>query len=244
MVVHSWGTFVYAPPECKQESLILLPEEEAHHLHHVLRRQSGAEVFATDGAGFVHRCSVVDSKRLKIEASLPEFGEPMVDITLAVGLLKGDGNRDLVDAATQLGARRIVFIQSIRSEGMLSENKLTRLRKIAVSAIKQCGRARLPELLTVDSVGQSLEGLDVSTRLLLAQQLARKHAKNLSATARQPVRKLMVYVGPEGGFDAGEIEMLRAAGAELVHLGGRRLRTATAVCAALSYCLGMTGEMS
>ena len=55
-------------------------------------------------------------------------------------------------------------------------------------------------------------------------------------------QSLTVYVGPEGGFDDNELELLIAAGAEYLHLGQRRLRTAVAVNAALSYCLRLAVE--
>ena len=168
MVVHTLGTFVYAPPECKRDNIILLPDEEAHHLKHVLRVKQGAGINATDGAGLVHRCTLSDENQLIIEDTIPEFGEPPVQITLAVGVLKGDGNRDIVDAATQLGAREIVFIQAARSEGSVSVNKSARLQRVAVSALKQCGRARLPRISTVDSVEASLKRLPDSTKVLVA----------------------------------------------------------------------------
>lgn len=243
MVVHAWGTFIYAPPERRQDDFILLPEEEAHHLRHVLRRQAGAEIFATDGAGLVYRCAIADANRLKITETLPDFGEPPVEITLVVGVLKGDCNRDIVDYAVQLGARKIIFAHTIRSEGKLAANKLDRLKKIAISAIKQCGRARLPEITVTDSVAASLRQLDNTACILLAQQLENINREASHAqTANSGM--LVACVGPEGGFDASEIATLQTAGAELVHLGGRRLRTATAVCAMLSYCLGIAGEMN
>ena len=243
MVVHTLGTFVYAPPECKRDNIILLPDEEAHHLKHVLRVKQGAGINATDGAGLVHRCTLSDENQLIIEDTIPEFGEPPVQITLAVGVLKGDGNRDIVDAATQLGVRRIFFIQSVRSEGQISENKLMRLQRVAVSAIKQCGRAWLPRISTVDSVTASLRQLPDSTRILAAQQLDEAGKKDARDEVRERYKSITVYVGPEGGFNESELELLTATGAEYLHLGNRRLRTGIAVNAALSYCLRLAGEV-
>jgi len=243
MVVHSWGTFVYAPPETRQGDLIMLPEDEVHHLSHVLRKKSGQQIYATDGEGSVYRCVSLDSHRLQIEETIPGLGEPLVHITLAVGILKGDGNRDIVDQATQLGVRRVIFIEASRSEGRLLDNKLERLQKIAVSAIKQCGRARLPEIVVAESVKASLKFRDDSTILLLAQQSEAESEKTVLETDPPSNSKLMIFVGPEGGFDAEEIEMLRISKAGIVHLGGRRLRTAVAVNAALCYCLHLSGEI-
>jgi 16S rRNA (uracil1498-N3)-methyltransferase len=242
MVIHSWGTFVYSPPECVQDLMITLPREEAHHLHHVLRMKLGQSVYATNGTGMVYDCTILDDCRLHIDEALREFGETAVKISIAVGILKGDGNRDIVDLATQLGARRILFVNAARSEGQLSANKLVRLRRTAISAIKQCGRARLPEIAVYQSVREMLADCDSSMMLFLTQQTHaddRQHKINRDGLEGS---EIIICVGPEGGFDEEEVCLFEDADAKPVSLAGRRLRTAVAVGAALSYCLNLIRE--
>jgi 16S rRNA (uracil1498-N3)-methyltransferase len=92
-------------------------------------------------------------------------------------------------------------------------------------------------------VQASLKFRDDSTTLLLAQQSETESGKGEPETEPSANSKLMIFVGPEGGFDVEEIEMLRDANAGIVHLGGRRLRTAVAVNAALCHCLQLSGEI-
>jgi len=242
MVVHSWGTFVYCPPECVRGATITLPQDEAHHLRHVLRMRDGQTVNATTGTGMIYRCSIQDELHLQIEETLPEFGETTTKISLAVGILKGDGNRDIADLATQLGAHRILFVHAARSEGQISENKLDRLKRAAISAIKQCGRARLPEIQVFPSVRQMLSRRAQNEIFLLAQQ---SHDDDFRPVIFPEIRsgsEIVICVGPEGGFDEDEIKSLEEANARRVSLAGRRLRTSVAAGAALSYCLGLIGE--
>jgi 16S rRNA (uracil1498-N3)-methyltransferase len=242
VVVHSWGTFVYAPPECVQKRIITLPRDEAHHLHHVLRMKPGQTVYATNGEGTVYHCTILDDFDLQIDETLPEFGETAKKISIAVGILKGDGNRDIVDLATQLGARRILFINAARSEGQVSLNKLERLQRTAVSAMKQCGRARLPEIIVFESVQEMLAGFDPSTTLFLAQQTHADDRQREANRVGSDDSEMLICVGPEGGFDDEEIQLFEAADAQSVSLAGRRLRTAVAAGAALSFCLNLIGE--
>ena len=56
-------------------------------------------------------------------------------------------------------------------------------------------------------------------------------------------REVSVFIGPEGGFDAEEVEFARAHGAVTATLGPRILRTETAPLAALAILMFMTGNM-
>ena len=57
-------------------------------------------------------------------------------------------------------------------------------------------------------------------------------------------REVSVFIGPEGGFDAEEVEFARAHGAVTATLGPRILRTETAPLAALAILMFMTGNMA
>jgi 16S rRNA (uracil1498-N3)-methyltransferase len=205
--------------------------------------KSGEEIFATDGAGTVRRCTITSDFKLKIEEVLPEFGETARKISIAVGILKGDGNRDIVDLAVQLGANRILFMHTARSEGNLSDSKRERLTRTAVSAMKQCGRARLPEIGVFDSVREMLAGQTPDITLVLAQQTHAEDRQHEVYQIGSDDSDLLICIGPEGGFDDEELRLLREAGARIVSLAGRRLRTSAAAGAALSYCLNLIGEV-
>jgi 16S rRNA (uracil1498-N3)-methyltransferase len=242
MVAESRGLFVYAPPaQIKGEQIALTPEE-AHHLRQVRRIAAGTEIFVTDGAGMVYRGLTGGDDTIKILERLPNLGEPNVSISLFVGMLKGDDNRDVVDCATQMGVRRIIFIKTIRSEGRIRENKLARLERATVSAIKQCGRSWLPEILVSQSVQEALSLRDRSAAVYLAQQTDVYPQQGDTDPFNLAGQKADVFVGPEGGFDEEEFRMVLAAGAKKLSLGQRRLRTGIAVAAALQYLGVLSSE--
>ena len=58
------------------------------------------------------------------------------------------------------------------------------------------------------------------------------------------VQMSILVIGPEGGFEAEEIDRLREAGAHIATLGPRILRCETAPLVALSIVMQLTGNMN
>ena len=239
MVIREWGEFAYAPPSTVREDFIALDEAEAHHLYRVRRVGVGDAVFATDGNGTVYRCDVTPDRSLQIKERLAEYGEPTIHLMLCMAALKGDSNREVVDLATQLGARAIHFFQAERSEGRLQADRLDKLTRVAITAIKQCGRARLPEIKLYPNLKQLLEALPTNTSVFMPHTQERRLDLSVRLLTNDQVALL---VGPEGGFTDQELELVTS-GARFLHLGGRRLRAETAVAAGLSYLLNCAGEI-
>src|SRR5262245_11987308 len=90
---------------------IELPEDDAHHLRHVLRLATGADVRVFDGAGHEWAGRVVLARsKVVVEGLKPvaPVAEPRVRLTLCVGLLKGDQMDTVVRDATAMGVSSIV----------------------------------------------------------------------------------------------------------------------------------------
>ena len=84
----------FAPDAEPGRAVVLLPDDEAHHLRHVLRLDAGADVVAFDGRGHEWRATVGVIGETGVQLSLAEatapVAEPAVKVTLGVGVLKGD----------------------------------------------------------------------------------------------------------------------------------------------------------
>lgn len=238
MVTRTWGEFVFAPPPTRRGDVIVPDGEEGHHLFRVRRVSPGDDVFATDGEGMVFRCTVTVERTLRIVESIPELGEPAHPIFLCLAALRPDALRDAVDAATQLGAGRIILFAAERSETGFSAERLERLRRVTVSAVKQCGRARLPELLWTANLNDALGCLPEECVIFVAHP-SEERTKSRSESLAGPQA---LVIGPEGGLADGEVETVLRAGGFPVTLGNRRLRSPTAVAAGLAFLLTRLGE--
>ena len=242
----------YAPPAAfaPDGAGVVLSAEESRHLRDVLRLRAGDEAFVFDGEGREFACAVEDVGGRRGEARLAVRGaaEPLrpespLDLTLAVGLLKGEKFDLVVQKATELGAARVVPVVTKRADVRLrdardAEARVERWRRLALEAAKQSGRARLPRVEPPADFHAFVSRAPRGLRLLFAERGGRGLGEAFGAETPASVEAL---VGPEGGWDDAELDAARLGGWLLVTLGGRTLRAETAavaVAALLQHRLG------
>jgi len=67
--------------------------------------------------------------------------------------------------------------------------------------------------------------------------------ESLKSIIPQDIKSVSVYIGPEGGFEESEVELIKSAGGKIASLGPRILRTQTAPVTALSAIMLLTGNL-
>ncbi len=218
----------------------VLSGEEGKHAATVKRLRVGESLQLTDGTGIRIEAKVLENRgaslELKIEAITEE--EPnSLQLTLVQALAKGDRDELAVQAATELGAVSIVPWQANRCVSKWEDAKLvrgvTRWQTIVAEAAKQSLRVTTPNVLSAVSSSELAELVSSFDKVLVLDPTGEKSLKSLLPLTG----KLAVVVGPEGGIDLSELELLERAGAERVHLGTGILRTSTAGLAAISAIL-------
>jgi len=232
---YSMTTNFYAPPSAIRGQRVVLPDDEARHAHTVLRGEAGDEMVVVDGEGGWYRVRI---DHLTSEQGVgtileqrQEVGEPPIDVTVALGVLKKRSRVEtFVEKAVELGVRRIVPLRTARTERTSIREE--RLRNVMVAAMKQCRRSRLPTLTGVQSAGDVLAASDAELPLVCHTGDGAVPLQQAVAEAG-PVASALVLVGPEGGFTAAEVDEAVEAGCRPVSLGARRLRAETAGLAAL-----------
>ena len=234
----------FAPPSAFNftKRTVTLTADEARHLREVLRLKPGDEVSVFDGAGKEFRARVAQAQRDFAELELdeeiaPARPESPLQIILAVALLKGEKFDLVVQKATELGVTKIVPLITryadikLRDESDASK-RVARWQRIALEAAKQSGRAVVP---TVDNPTQFESVLCPSSPCLLFSE---KYGHGLTQIDTDSVTAI---IGSEGGWSDEELDEARAAGAQIVTLGGRILRAETAaitVAALLQHRFG------
>jgi len=243
----------FVPGAYGQGDEIDLPRDEALHLARVLRLASGAPVRVFDGRG--REFSAVVTHAMKSAASIrvgtphPPASEPRVAITLAQAVLKGDKMDDVVRDAVMMGASAIQPIVTARSEVTLSTldrgNRRERWGRVAVSSVKQCGRAVLPTILPPAAFGPVMDALGrmalPQPALMLAEPSAGEEVQSLADVDPTPPREATLVIGPEGGWTVEEVAQ-GAAVCRLVRLGSRTLRADVMGLVALAALFAKWGE--
>ena len=244
---------------------VFLDQEESGHCVRVLRHRVGDEITVVDGLGTMMRCRLTDDSPKSTCAEILESAEGWAghpySLTMAVCPTKNNDRFEwFVEKATEVGVDVISPIIGERSERKVF--KTDRSRKIALSAMKQSLKAKLPSIKEPVSVRDFITytgSADPSCSLLLRSpvrvngrdeglpQPAVKEIKMIcycfeGELPRQSIEDVLmdapegsaitVMIGPEGDFSPEEARLAVDNGFIPVHLGPSRLRTETAAVTA------------
>lgn len=240
-----WESY-YVPSNQIHSDTIVFPENEAHHLSRVRRKKRGDTVWVVDGEGTAYEVSLLHitehSARGKILRKRRRIGESVSSITLAQAVLKGSRFDWIVEKATEIGVERIIPFTSTFTQTDVGPQRVSRWRRIAVSGMKQSGRSVLPEIVSPMELAKVLSmGVHCSLRMI-AHQDPESHPLRIKKTDRSnTTSRVLLVVGPEGGFSEEEIETAVSQSFVPVSLGPRRLRSETAgilLCSVIMFQLG------
>jgi len=236
----------FCTPATAEPTAITLSPDESHHLVAVNRARAGDTVVAFDGRGTEWICELASDKKnaAVLKVRFKQKIKPLLyEITLGQALPKGQFMDAIVRKATEIGAARIVPLESERTQVHLdadrSDRKIEKWQTAALEAAKQCGNAYVPEILPVQNAAafmESARGYDL--KLIASLQPGAKSLRTVLATFRaandRPPKKVLWLIGPEGDFTPAEMSLSRSAGFEPITLGPLVLRCETAAAYALS----------
>lgn len=207
---------------------VVLAADAHHHCARVLRLRSAERITLTDGHGrwaeallapsFVETGEVILASPVRLMSDPPDVG-------VAFSLTKGDKPETVVQKLTELGVRRIIPVRSLRSivkwDVDKAERNNARLALIARSALEQSRGVWLP----------------IIEPAISAELLAQRPGVVRADRGGRPLRSedAVVAIGPEGGWDAFERQLLP----EAVGLPGLVLRAETAAIVAGALLVGL-----
>jgi len=220
----------------------------AAHALHVLGAAPGRDlrIGVIDGPMGTAAVMTIDRARgslvLDVRLNAPPPPCPPVDLLLA--LPRPKVMQRLWAQLAALGVGRIILTNAARVErDYFDTHVLTAAcyRPLLVEGLQQARDTRLP-LVSIHRrfrplVEDDLDGLsDASLRLAAQPGVARSVAAALPAGPEAPEAgpRVLLAVGPEGGWNDFELRLLEAHGFAGVSLGARTLRTDTATIALLA----------
>lgn len=241
---------VVVRPETIEGTRVRFGAEEARHLGRVLRLSPGAVVEAADGAGrvFTVRLEGLGAATAwgTIIGDLTPRPESPCAITLAQAVLKSERMVWLIQKVTELGVSRIVPMETKRVVARTSAERAAarqaRWERVARTAVEQCGRSVAPP---VDPPCTFAAVVAEAPRHDAAWLLWEGGGPPLAVAARDAGRpsRLLLLVGPEGGFTRDEVAAAEAGGVRAVGLGPRTLRAESAGLVAVALCQYLFGDL-
>ncbi|TMV19208.1 16S rRNA (uracil(1498)-N(3))-methyltransferase [Paenibacillus thermoaerophilus] len=248
----------FIDPEQWGDGTVAIAGDDAHHIARVMRARPGDKLIVSDGSGrealVVLSAVAPDRAEGRIERMLEADAEPAVEVWVAQSLPKGDKFELILQKGTEIGAARFLPFVSARTvvqyDAKKEAKRMERWRKIVKEAAEQAHRNRIPEiaqpmgwkelLRRLPESGLALFCYERPDGLPLRRALREARASSPDGSVPGPV---LLIIGPEGGFAEEEADQAAAAGAKIVSLGKRILRTESASLVALSCLFYETGEM-
>ena len=198
-----------------------LPEGEADHVLRVLRGREWDLVEVVDGAGRLFVAELRGGRRADVVEELALAGAEDVEISLYQAIPKGGRMDFVVEKATEVGVSTIVPVVAERSVVNPREGKIGRWRRVVEAAARQSLRLRVPEVREPVPFERAVREVGEAGVLL-------HNAPGLDVVEAVVGSPAGLFVGPEGGWGAGELRLAEEVGLTFAQLGPYRLRSETA----------------
>jgi 16S rRNA (uracil1498-N3)-methyltransferase len=218
---------------------VALDPRDAHKIANVLRLRDGDRIEVVDAAGQAYGARlrfVSGAPGAELLERLERSPEVALRVDIAQGIPKGAKMDFVIEKATELGASAIVPFYSQRSVVRdVGEAKLDRWRRLAKAAAAQSDRSDIPVIAEPVPFDALLELFAEYDAVLMPWEEAERRPLRESLPGwLAGASRLLVLIGPEGGFAAEEAARAVDRGARLVSLGDRILRSETAALAMLA----------
>ncbi|HEX2778234.1 MAG TPA: RsmE family RNA methyltransferase [Gemmatimonadaceae bacterium] len=222
----------FAPGPIGPGATVSLDEDAAHHAR-VRRLDVGHRIRLLDGEGTVAQGTLVRLAKahMQVEVATTELAEPPAEVHMLVPVADRERMLLLAEKCAELGAaswRPVLWRRSRsvspRGEGMTFHAKV---RARMIGALEQSGSPWLPTMHPEATVERAIAAAPRGARVVL-------DAAGDSMAATEMIAPLCIAVGPEGGIEADERDLLLTAGWLPVAVGRSTLRFETAGIAALA----------
>jgi len=229
----------------------IISGDDAHHIINVMRANIGDHIILCTCDKKSYLVEIIALCKAEVRTKLIETKEENIElpisVTIAQGIPKGNKFDLVIQKATECGASGFVPVAMKRSVAKIdaskASKKVERWQKIALEAARQSHRQVVPNVhMPVDIKGLLAMEPEFDACLFAYEEFDTDSKHELANAIAQFTAGMcvLVLIGPEGGIDASEVELLTNAGFSAVGLGPRILRTETApiyVMSVLSYAL-------
>ncbi len=239
---------LFADPSDVQDELLTITGPEVNHIRNVMRLKPGEEISVSIGGdGKEYRYGIEsyteDSVLCRLRFVKDKEVELPVKVLLFQGLPKADKMDLIVQKAVELGAAEIIPVSMercvVKLDAGKAAKKTARWQIIAESAASQSRRSIIPRVLAPMSMKEAVEYAKEQTEVRVIPYELQEDDGSVKQylESLKEGQSVSIFIGPEGGFAPGEVELAKEAGIRPISLGRRILRTETAGLAILSWLI-------
>lgn len=223
--------------------------EDVKHIKNVLRKQIGDNIEICDQD--TEKSYICEIEKIGNESILTNIIEELqsyddnIKVDIYQGLPKADKMELVIQKSVELGVNSIIPVAMkrcvVKIDSRDGSKKIARWQKIAESAAKQSGRSTIPEIKNIVNIEKIIQLIKEYDCVIVAYENERNNTiKRELLEIKEKVHdkvKIAVVIGPEGGLEEKDVELLKHNGAKIVTLGHRILRTETVALNVLSVIM-------
>ncbi len=217
--------------------------DDVAHISRVLRLKNGDEIAVCDGEGMECIATIDCISKNSVDITLGEFvkseTESTHNVILYQCLPKSGKMETIIQKCVELGIRKIVPVVSsrcvVKVDKKDSKNKTERYNRIAYEAAKQSRRGNIPVVSDIINISEC-DFSDLNLTIIAYEEEKELTLKDL-LRSNIDAQNIGIFIGPEGGLEKSEVDMLIHKGGKSITLGNRILRTETAGMATLAMVL-------
>ena len=214
--------------------------ENYRHIAKSLRAKAGEKLLLIDENQIQYETIIknINSKEIICEITnfYPSKRDLDFDLFLAQSPLRSDAQLTIMEKATELGVRAVypIITDNCALADSVLVKKHEKWQKIMYEASKQCERAKVPVCYSPQKLNSLLESEKFDNILVLAERSEEISLKEyLNQNPIQKGEKVLIIIGPEGGFSQKEFEYFKSKKLSLITLGDLILKAETAVIVSL-----------
>lgn len=225
----------------QDKKAVISDQNQSYKIVKVLRLKENDQIKLLDGSGILYSAQIASfysrAVQCRLLSRMAVNTEPDLKITIAQSLLKSQKFDYLIQKNTEIGVNEFIPLACERTvikmeeNGKLNEqdNKIFRYQKIAQESAEQSERGIVPKIQPVSNF-QDFFKSNLSTydlKLICQERIQINGIKEVLNGIEQKVQKVVVLIGPEGGFAEQEVKLALSNGFLSVSLGKRILRAET-----------------
>lgn len=228
--------------------IITIENEDVNHIKNVLRAKVNDQLEICNCEkleNYICKISKIEDKKISCEIVEKKDSDTESNIKVSIfqGLPKADKMELIIQKSVELGAFDITPVEMKRCVVKLRDKdrikKIERWRKISEVAAKQCGRDIIPNVNDLIDINEICKKIMEYDTVIVAYENEKENTikKELLELKENDNLRIAVIIGPEGGLEEKDVEILKQNGAKIVTLGKRILRTETVALNVLSILM-------
>lgn len=234
--------FLFETKSIIDNKIIIKDKELYNHLIKVRRTKIGENLLFLDENEIQYETILkeITSCEFICEIQKQYKSNRKLDLNLYVAqsVLNSDDQTSSIQKATELGVKGIIPLHTDNCAVKESfiKNKIEKWQKIAIESVKQCERADIPKVFDLAKLEEIINNFDYV--IVFAERDTNKTFFDYANENKiEKDKKILVIIGPEGGFSQREFDFFKAKNLPLITLGNLIYRADTALTSALTLVI-------